>query len=1031
MTPTLLSSHLLFNLCGVKNDVLPTASHNLMQCRPTYVSEKAAASIKPLLSSALSKKIGSGAPSLKIMMGIVVSLTLLLTPAKGYTQVTGQTFTVNVIGDQADPDADGSSSDGICDVDPNTPGNQCTFRAAIQNHNAVRDIGQNLINFAIPNAPGSGSIVIQVGGTGLGPLPEILGSVIISGLNDDGQGGSRRIEIDGSMAGSNAVGLTMRGGPCQISFFIINSFSSHGIYISGSPPPGDGGHQLESNYIGTDSTATIGKGNGGDGIFIENTPNNIIGGTGVRRNVISANQGYGIHILGVDPSQNFGNPNGGTNNLAQGNIIGLDLSGQKALPNALDGVILDNAPNNTIGGTGQNQGNTIQGNNNGITIVGNFSEGIKIQGNFIGIDGSGAKFSAGIFSRGGKQLSVEGNILTNIDGVGVDLFMDASGNYNLLKNRFDGDMKVGSKFRFGPGRQVDITYQENFHFSNGLAFDAQETLNSTINWIVLGDTIRNGQAGANVIFMAAGNKNFTSNRWEGNTGIGFNFATNILPGTQAKLIQSSEVFAKNGLQGISGKVNVGGELAISMADISGDQNGKDACRLEFVVGASASVVLNSTRNKYTTNGSVGLRLLSDGNNIDLIQAFIERDIMTGNLLGGINILNMKLRHSIANSTITDNGGPGIEVDGNSDVRMDSNTITGNTKGILINDAATGSISNNTITGNGKGIALAGTGSGTFISGNTIFNNTGLGIDLGDDGVTPNHIGSISGPNNFQNHPILQTIQSGGGNTTIKGILNSTANNNFRLEFFSNAACNPLGFGDGQNFLGFILLPTDAAGNASFINTLTGVSVADGSLVTATATDSANNTSEFSACVQSGPLPITLIFFTASPQGNHIILNWSTAQELNSKSFDIERGQDAGSLTQIGQVQAAGTSVIQKNYAYIDQDPLDHMNYYRLRLVDLDGAFINSKIIAVKLDNHQNALAIYPNPVYDEMHIKFFGNGEYKLRLQDATGRIIKEDFLQSSGNTETSLNISPFPAGIYMLILQNSKEIQYMKFIKQ
>jgi parallel beta-helix repeat protein len=1031
MTPKLLSAHLLFTLYGVKNDVLPTPFHNLMLGLANFVAKKAAALFRSVQSFVFRRKIKLVASSLKLMTGIVVSLTLLLTPAKGWTQDTSKTFTVNVIGDEADPDADGSNNDGICDVDPNTPGNQCTFRAAIQNHNAVRNIGQNLIKFAIPNAPGSGSIVIQVGSTGLGPLPEILGSVIISALNDDGQGGSRRIEIDGSMAGPNAVGLTLRGGQCQISFFIINSFTSHGIYISGTPPPGDGGHQLESNYIGTDSTATIAKGNGGDGIFIENTPNNIIGGVGVRRNIISANQGYGIHILGLDASQNFGQPNGGTNNLAQANIIGLDWFGQKALPNALDAVILDNAPNNTIGGTGQNQGNTMQGNNNGITIVGSFSEGIKIQGNFIGIDGSGARFSAGIFSRGGKQLSVEGNILTNIDSVGVDLFMDASGNYNLLKNRFDGDMKVGSKFRFGPGRQVDITYQENFHFSNGLAFDAQESLNSTINWIVLGDTIRAGQAGANIIFMAAGNKNFTSNRWEGNVGIGFTYAANYSPGIQAKLTQSSEVVAKNGLQGISGKINVGGELAISMADISGDQNGKDACRLEFVVGAGASVVLNSTRNKYTTNGSVGLRLLSDGNNIDLIQAFIERDIMTGNLLGGINILNMKLRHSIANSTIADNGGPGIELDGNSDVRMDSNTITGNTKGILINDAAIGSISSNTITGNGKGIALAGTGTGTFISGNTIFNNTGLGIDLGDDGVTPNHSGTIIGPNNFQNHPVLQKVRSGGGNTIIEGIMNSTANNNFRLEFFSNNTCNPLGFGDGQNFLGFLLLTTDATGNASFIDTLTGASVPDGSPVTATATDSANNTSEFSACLQSGPLPINLIFFTASPHGNQIILNWETAQEVNSKSFDIERGEDARSFTKIGQVQASGTSVVHKSYTYIDQYPLDKMSFYRLRLVDLDGSFINSKIVTVRLDNHQNALAISPDPVSDEMQIKFYGNGQYKLKLADATGRIIKEEYLRSSGNTVTSLNISQFPAGIYTLILQNTKEIQYMKFIKQ
>lgn len=967
------------------------------------------------------------------MLIALITLLLLMIPFKVRSQGSSKTFIVNVLGDESDPDAGNIGDDGRCDVDPNTPGDQCTLRAAIENHNGNRSFGQNRIDFAIPDAPGSGSIVIQVGATGLGPLPPVLGSVIISALNSSGQGGStRRIEIDGSMAGSNAIGLQLLGGQCQISFFIINSFSSHGIYIAGTPPPGDGGHLLESNRIGTDSTGTVDKGNGGDGIFIENTPNNVIGGIGLSRNLISANKGYGIHILGRDISET-GQVNGGTNNLAQANIIGLDLFQGKLLPNALDAVILDNAPNNTIGGTGANQGNVMGGTQNGVTIVGNFSEGIKIQGNFIGKEGTGARFSAGVFSRGGKQLSVEGNILTNIDGVGIDLFIDASGNYNILKNRFDGDMKTGSKFRFGPGREVDVMYQNNFHTSNGLAFDVQESVSGTINWIVLGDTIRAGQAGANVIFAAAGNKNFTSNRWEGNAGVGFTFAANIGAGVNAKLTQKSEVFARNGLQGVSGKITAGGELAVSMADISGDQNGKDACRLEFVASAGASVTLTSTGNKYTANGSLGLRLLSDGNNIDLIQAFIEKDLMSRNILGGINILNMKLRHSLANDTITDNGGPGIEVDGISDVRMDGNIITGNTKGILVKDAATGSITGNTITGNnGAGIALAGTGTGTLISGNAIFNNTGLAIDLGDDGVTPNHTGFKAGPNNFQNHPVITSADLSNGNIIIKGTMNSLANSIYRMEFFSNAACNPSGFGDGQNFLGFKLVTTDATGNAGFTDTLSAVNLPAGAAITSTATDTVNNNSgEFSACVQSTVLPLHLLDFTAATNGSFIVLRWITAGEQNTKYFAIERSEDGGGFNEQGQVPASGNSTEQKNYVFIDPQPPRGMNFYRLRMVDLDGSFTYSKVVIVKMDTLQNTLLVFPNPAATELTIQLFARGALQLKIADVNGRILKEEVVQLSGNASKNLDISSLPKGVYILILQNSNEIQYRKFIKQ
>lgn len=891
---------------------------------------------------------------------------------------------------------------------------------------------QNRIDFAIPNAPGSGSIVIKIGATGLGPLPPVLGSVVISALNSSGQGGvPRRIEIDGSMAGSNAIGLQLLGGQCQISFFIINSFSSHGIYIAGTPPPGEGGHHLESNYIGTDSTGTIDKGNGGDGIFIDNTPNNVIGGLGLSRNLISANKGYGIHILGRDISET-GQFNGGTNNLAQANIIGLDLFQEKLLPNALDAVILDNAPNNTIGGTGTNEGNVMGGTQNGVTIVGSFSEGIKIQGNFIGKDGTGAKFSAGIFARGGKQLSVEGNVLTNIDGVGVDLFLNASGGYNILKNRFDGDMKIGSKFRFGPGQEVDVMYQNNFHTSNGLAFDVQESASGTINWIVLGDVIKGGQAGANVIFAAAGNKDFTSNRWEGSAGVGFTYAANIASGVNAKFTQKSEAFVGNGQEGVSGKITAGGELAVSMFDISGDQNGKDACRLEFVASGGASVTVTSTGNKYTANGSLGLRLLSDGNNINLIKVFIEKDIVTGNITGGIGFDNVKAKHSLTNCTITDNGGPGVELDAISDVRIDSNTISGNTIGVLINGAATGSVSDNTITGNGTGIALAGTGTGVAISSNSIFNNTGLGIDLGNDGVTPNHAGFKPGPNNFQNHPVITSADISNGNIIIKGTMNSLANSVYRMDFFSNTICNPSGFGDGQNFLGTKLVTTDATGDAAFADTVSGVNVPADAAITSTATDTLNNnSSEFSACVQAAVLPLHLLDLTATTNGRNIVLRWITAGEQNTKYFYIERSEDGRIFNEQGQVPASGNSTEQKNYIFIDRLPLRGMNSYRLRMVDLDGSFTYSKTAVIKMDALQNMLFVFPNPAANELTIQLFASGVIRLKIADVNGRIVKEEVVRSSGNASKNVDVSNLLKGVYILTIQSSKEIQYRKFIKQ
>lgn len=359
----------------------------------------------------------AGITAAKKTVWVLVFFAALFLPGRVWTQV--KTFTVNMTSDESDPNAGNIGDDGRCDIDPAKQGDQCTLRAAIENHNGNRNLGQNEIKFNIPNAPGTGSIVIKVGSSGLGKLPNILGSVIIKAKNEpDG----RRIELDGSTAGANATGLSLLGGQCQISFFIINNFSSHGIFISGTPPPGGGEHVIKGNYIGTDATGRTSKGNGGDGIFIDNTPNDTIGGTVFDDlNIISGNKGYGIVIHGSDPQIDF-LTNGARNNMVKGNFIGLDVDGNLVLPNEKGGILNENAPNNRYGdSTDTKAANKLAGVKNGITILGSLSEGVGIEGNFFS-NGAGAKFTAGIFGRGGKGLYITGNLLEDIDSTAIDLF---------------------------------------------------------------------------------------------------------------------------------------------------------------------------------------------------------------------------------------------------------------------------------------------------------------------------------------------------------------------------------------------------------------------------------------------------------------------------------------------------------------------------------------------------------------------------------------------------------------------------------
>ena len=148
-----------------------------------------------------------------------------------------------------------------------------------------------------------------------------------------------------------------------------------------------------------------------------------------------------------------------------------------------------------------------------------------------------------------------------------------------------------------------------------------------------------------------------------------------------------------------------------------------------------------------------------------------------------------------------------------------------------------------------------------ILGNSIYGNTELGIDLiGANGVNANDAGDgDTGANNLQNFPVLTAATTNGSQITITGTLNSTANTQFRIEFFASTAQDGTGYGEGQRYLGFANVTTDGSGNATISTTLT-ATVAAGEFISATATKSNagftvfTDTSEFALDITAAPLP---------------------------------------------------------------------------------------------------------------------------------------------------------------------------------
>jgi hypothetical protein len=149
-----------------------------------------------------------------------------------------------------------------------------------------------------------------------------------------------------------------------------------------------------------------------------------------------------------------------------------------------------------------------------------------------------------------------------------------------------------------------------------------------------------------------------------------------------------------------------------------------------------------------------------------------------------------------------------------------------------------------------GVAIV-DGAGHEISVNSIHSNGELGIDLGDDGVTPNDaLDTDTGPNDLQNCPTIVSAERtvDGTQLLVTVFISSKPGNIYRVRYYANDACDPSGSGEGETYLGSGLALTNASGQATVTHTLT-ASVGLADEITATATDMATyDTSEFSPCV---------------------------------------------------------------------------------------------------------------------------------------------------------------------------------------
>ncbi len=181
------------------------------------------------------------------------------------------------------------------------------------------------------------------------------------------------------------------------------------------------------------------------------------------------------------------------------------------------------------------------------------------------------------------------------------------------------------------------------------------------------------------------------------------------------------------------------------------------------------------------------------------------------------------------------------------------------------------------------------------------------------------------------------------------------------------------------------------------------------------------------------LPLNLLSFNAMEQQNGAVqLQWVTANELNTKHFEVAWSNDGVNFAKIAQLSAAGNSQQNKRYSYLHTKPVDGNNYYRLTMMDIDGHFTYSPVIKINRAVTITQITVFPNPVVDhlQLQVQAVKDEDILLQLYSTDGKLqTSKSFSVKQGNNQLSWNLAQLAAGNYF-ISAGGNRLETIRIIK-
>ena len=601
------------------------------------------------------------------------------------------------------------------------------------------------------------------------------------------------------------------------------------------------------------------------------------------------------------------------------------------------------------------------------------------------IDGSTAP---GYVACGAPVISLDGG---GGSANGMQFFAGASGSsiiaLNVRNFQFNGIQFIGSSNNTVRGCYIGTDASGNFAASNGQ--NGVQIEGGGTNNIIGGSgpcdgNVIGGNNGTGIAIITTANTIISGNH----IGVGAN-------GTSA--VGNSG----NGIYMFSGTNTVIGGTGANDGNVIGNQN---------FVGIIVDNGSNNTRVEGNIIGAnaAGTAAMGNGESAVLVinssavsiggATAAHRNILSGSITGfGAFFIN-------SDDAIVQNNYIGTDITGTQPIPNDSGGVylqDGSNRALIGGTGAGNVIAFND--GHGIGLPFANVDQ-ALISENSIFCNTGKGIDLGGLGNA-----------NYAS-PTFTSVTTGG----VTGL--AAANDVIELYYDSTCAGNC----QGKNLIATVT--ANGAGNWSYTGPIAG-----NATLSATARSASNdNTSEFTCFTL---LPVEGLAFSANVTSEQTVeLSWSTLREENNRLFEVERSADGVTFTKIGERTGQVDDPDGADYEFTDLNPGSGVVFYRLKQLDLNGSFTYSDILSVNLDLSGLEVSLFPQPASQNLFVRLnqseFTPKGYEIR--NLQGKMLTVGELVVTPGSDFEISVYDLANGVYFLTIKTegqpiTKRFQVLK----